>query len=101
MAVLLFSLSTNHDDRPICLNTMRCTLSLPPPLHNCITVDMLFNIVGPKIDGNYESWKYMGQNTARDRLAPGRGPSFPHPGVRRVFWCCSNNAHFFLYFIFS
>ena len=98
MAVLLFSLSTNHDDRPICLNTMRCTLSLPPPLHNCITVDMLFNIVGPKIDGNYESWKYMGQNTARDRLAPGRGPSFPHPGVRRVFWCCSNNAHFFFIF---
>ena len=95
MAVLLFSLSTNHDDRPICLNTMRFTLSLPPPLHNCITVDMLFNIVGHKIDGNYESWKYMGQNTARDRLAPGRGPSFPH----RFFWCCSNNAH--ISFIFS
>ena len=71
MAVLLFSLSTNHDDRPICLNTMRCTLSLPPPLH--------------KIDGNYEFWKYMGQNTARDRLALGRGPFFPHPGVRRFF----------------
>ena len=49
---------------------MRCTLRLPPPLHNnCTTVDMLFNIVGHKIDGNYESWKYMGQNTARDRLA--------------------------------
>ena len=85
MAVLLFSLSTNHDDRPICLNTMRCTLSLPPPLHKCITVDMLFNIVGHKIDGNYESWKYLGQNTARDRLAPGRGPSFPHTGVSRFF----------------
>ena len=71
MAVLLFSLSTNHDDRPICLNTMRCTLSLPLPLHNCITVDRVFNILGHKIDGNDESWKYMGQNTARDRLAPG------------------------------
>ena len=22
----------------------------------------------------------MGQKTMRDRLAPGRGPSFPHPG---------------------
>ena len=101
MAILLFSLSTNHDDRPICLNTMRGTLILPPPLHNCITVDMLFNIVGHKIDGNHESWKYMGQNTARDRLAPGRGPSFPKTGVRQCFWCCSNNAHIFLYFIFS
>ena len=30
---------------------------------------------------------------ARDRLAPGSGPSFPHPGVRRLFWCCSNTAH--------
>ena len=39
----------------ICLNTIRCALSLPPPLFNCITVDMLFNIVGRKIDGNYES----------------------------------------------
>ena len=95
MAVLLFSLLTNHDDRPICLNTMRCALSLPPPLYNCITVDMLFNIVGHKIDGNYESWKYMGQKTTRDRLAPGRGPSFPHPEVRRFFRYCSNNAHIF------
>ena len=68
MAVLLFSLYINHDDRPICLNTMGCGLSLPPPLHNCITVDMLFNIVGHKTDGNYESWK-MGQKTERDRLA--------------------------------
>ena len=96
MAVLLFSLSTNHDDRPICLNTMRCTLSLPPPLHNCITVDMLFHIVGHKIDGNYESWKYMGRNTARDRLAPGRGPSFPHPG----FFGAVQIMHiFFSYFL--
>ena len=31
-----------------------------PALYNCITVDMLFNIVGHKIDGNHESWKYMG-----------------------------------------
>ena len=97
MAVLLFSLSTNHNDRPICLNTMRCTLSLPPPLHNYITVDILFNIVGHKIDGNYESWKYMGQNTASDRLVPGRRPSFPHPGVRRFFWRCSNNTHIFFH----
>ena len=101
MAILLFFLSTNHDDCPICLNTVRRTLSLPPPLHNCITVDILFNIVGHKIDVNHEYWKYMGQNTARDRLAPGRGPSFPHPGVRRFLWCCSNNAHiFFIFHIF-
>ena len=85
MAVLLFCLSTNHDDRPICV----------------YTVDMLFNIVGHKIDGNYESCKYMGQTTARDRLASGRRPSFQHPGVRRFFWCCSNNAHiFFIFHIF-
>ena len=96
MAILLFSLSTNHDDRPICLNTMRCTLSLPPPLHNCITVDMLFNIVGHKIDGNHESWKYIGQNTARDRLAPG-----PHLGVRRFFGAVQIMHIFFSYFIFS
>ena len=76
----------------------RCTLSLPPSLYNCITVDMLFNIVGHTIDGNYESWKFLGQKTERDRLAPGRGPSFPHPGVRRVFLCCSNNAHIFFKF---
>ena len=97
MAVLLFSLSTNHDDRPTCLNAMRCTLSLPPPLYICITLGMLCNIVGQKIDGNYESWKYMGHKTARDRLPPGRGPSFPHRGVRRFFWCCSNYAHIFFH----
>ena len=68
----------------------------PQQLHY---VDILFNIVGHKIDGNYESWTYMGQTTARDRLAPGRGPSFPHRGVRRFFWCCSNNAH--ILFIFD
>ena len=61
MAVLLFSLLTNHGDCPICLHNMRCTLNLPQPLYNCITVDMLFNIVGHKIDGNYESWKYVTQ----------------------------------------
>ena len=98
MAVLLFSLSTNHDDRPTCLNTMRCTLSLPPRLYNCITVDMLFNIIGYRIDGSYESWKYMGHTTARDRLAPGRRPSFLHPGVRLFCWCCSTNAIFFSIF---
>ena len=85
MAVLLFSLYTNHDDGPICLNTMRCALSLHPPHYNCITVDMLFNVVGHKIDGNYESWKYMGQKMKRGRLAPPRGPSYPRPGVRRFF----------------
>ena len=56
---------------------------------------LLFNIVGHNIDCNYESWKYMGQKKMRNRLAPGRVPSFPHPGVRRVFRCCSNNAHIF------
>ena len=97
MSILLFSLSTINDDRPICLNIMRCTLSLPPPLYNCNTVAMLFNSVGHKIDGNYESWKYMGHKTARDRLAPGRGSFFSHPVVRRFCWCCSNNAHIFFH----
>ena len=78
MAVLLFSLSTNHDDCPVCLSNIRCTLSLPSSLYNGISLDMLFNIVGHKIDGNYESWKYLGQKTARDRLAPGRAV-FPTP----------------------
>ena len=55
---------------------------------------MLFNIVGHKIDGYYESWKYIGQKTARDRLAPGRGPSSPHPGVRR-FFCAVQIMHIF------
>ena len=100
MAILLFSLSTNHDDRPICLNTMRCTLSLPPLLHNCITVDMLFNVAGHKIDGNHESWKYMGQNTARDRLVPGREPSFPRPVVRRLFGAVQIMHIFFIFHIF-
>ena len=76
---------------------MRRGLSLPPPLYNCITVDMVFNTVGHKIDGNYESWKYMGQKTARDRLAPGRGPSFPHG-----FFGAVQIMHIsFSYFIFS
>ena len=64
---------------------MRCAVHLPPPFYNSITVDMLFNIVGHKIIGNYESWEYMGQTTERDRLVPGRGPYFPHPVVRRFF----------------
>ena len=87
---IIIFLETNHDDRPMLKNTMRCALSLPPPLYTCIAVDMLFNIVGHKIDGSYESWKYMGQKTTRDRLATGRGPSFPHPGVIRFFRFCSN-----------
>ena len=32
-----------------------------------------------------------------DRLAPGGWPAFPHPGVRRFFRCCSNNAHIFFH----
>ena len=43
--------------------------------YTCITVDMLFNIVGHKIDGNCESW-----NCLMQKLAPSRGQSFPHPG---------------------
>ena len=69
----------------MCLNTMKCALILLLSLYNCITVDMLFNIVDHKIDGNFESWKYMGPETARDRLAPGRGPSSPHSGARLIF----------------
>ena len=62
---------------------------------------MLFNIVGHKIDCNYETWKKYGAKTMRRRLAPGRAPSFPHPGVRRFSWCSSNNAHiFFIFHIF-
>ena len=101
MAVLLFSLYTNHDDRHICLNTMGCALNLPPPLYNCITVDMLFNIASHKIDGNHDSWKYMGQTMARDRLAPGRGSSFPHPGVTRLFGAVQiMHIFFFIFHIF-
>ena len=74
MAVLLLSLKTNHDDRPIRLNTKRCALSLPPPLYNCLTVDMLFNIVGHKIDCNYETWKNIGQKR--------RGTVLPQVGGR-------------------
>ena len=51
--------------------------------YNYITVDMLFNIVGHKIDGNYESWNCLMQKLGGDRLAPSRGPSSPHPGARR------------------
>ena len=51
----------------------------------------LFNIVGQKIDGNYESWKNMRQKTTS------RGTVFPTPGVRRFFRCCSNNAHLFFH----
>ena len=46
MAVLLFSLKTNHDDRPICLTTMMCALSLPPSLYNYITADTLVVTAG-------------------------------------------------------
>ena len=68
----------------------------PPPLYNFITADMLFNIVGHTIDGNYEYWKHGGE-TAKDRLAPGRRPSFPHPGER--FFCAVQIMHkLFSYF---
>ena len=63
-----------------------------PTLFNCITVDMLVNIVGHKIDGNYESWKHMGQKTARDLFAP----SSPHP----VFFGGVKMLHNFFFFIF-
>ena len=43
----------------------------------------------------------MGQKTARDRLAPGRGPSFPHPRVRRFFGAVQIMYILFSYFIFS
>ena len=87
MDVLLFSLYTNHDDRPMFEKYVVRFLPRPSQ-YNCITVDMLVNIVGHKIDGNYESWKYMGQKRRGDRLAPGRGPSSPHPGASRFFgWC--------------
>ena len=43
----------------------------------------------------------MGQNTARDRLAPGRRPSFPHPGVRLFFGAVKIMHIFFLFLIFS
>ena len=29
--------------------------------------------------------KKCGEKSTRDRLAPGRGPSFQHPGLRRFF----------------
>ena len=44
-----------------------------PAVFNCNTVDMLVNIVGHKIDANYETWTYLGQKRRGDRLDPGRG----------------------------
>ena len=41
---------------------------------------MLFNIVGHKIDGNYESWNCLLQKLRGDRHAPSRDPYSPHPG---------------------
>ena len=58
---------------------------------------MLFNIEGHEIDGNYESWKYTGQETARDRLAPGRGRSFPHPMGKTVFVGAVQIMHTFVF----
>ena len=40
----------------------------------------------------------MGQKTARDHLAPGRGPSFPHPGVRRLFGALQIMHMYFVHF---
>ena len=52
--------------------TVRCTcaLRLPPKitLYNCIIVDMLFNIVGHKIDENGESWNCLVQKRRGDRF---------------------------------
>ena len=101
MAILVFSLYTNHDDRPMCSNTMKFTLSLPPPLYNCITIDMLFNIVGHKIDVNYESWKYMWQKRP--------GTIFPQIGGRLsrtlmqdgFFGAVQITQILFSYFVFS
>ena len=45
----------------------------PAPLHYCITLYMLFNVVGHKIDGTYESWKYI------------EGAVFPTPWGKTVF----------------
>ena len=53
------------------------------------------------MDSNYESWKYMGQNTARHRFAPGREPSFPHPVIGRLFGVVQIMYILFSYFIFS
>ena len=72
----------------------------PAPLQ--LHYGMLFNIAGHKIDGNsYESWTFMGQKTARDRLAPGREPSFLHPRVRRCFGAIQMMHILFSYLIFS
>ena len=57
---------------------------------------MLLNILGHNIDGNDESLKIYGAKTARDRLAPGREPSLPHPGVRR-FFCTVQIIHIFFH----
>ncbi len=66
----------------LCSNNMR-HMCFKFTSYNYITVDMLFNIVGHKIDGNYESWNCLMQKLWGDRLAPSRGPSSPHPGARR------------------
>ena len=41
----------------------------------------------------------MGPKTAMDRLAPGRVPSFPNPGVRRFFGVVQIMHIFFSYFL--
>ena len=84
-------------------NTMRCALSLAPPLYNnyCIKVDMLFTTVGHNIDGNYESWKYMGKNWRGTVLPQVGGAVFPTPWGKR-FFCAVQIMHIlFSYFIFS
>ena len=48
---------------------------------------MLVNIVGHKLDGNYELWKYVGQKTERGLLCPGLGGHVPHSvGQDWLFW---------------
>ena len=72
---------------------MRCGLSLPPPLYNCI----IYVTQHCRPQDRRQLPSPGNVKTTRGRLAPGRGPSFAHPGVRRFFRYCSNNAHVFLH----
>ena len=38
-----------------------------------------------------------GGGRQEDRLAPGREPSSPHPGARRFFESCLNDAYFLIF----
>ena len=67
---------------------MRRALSLPPPLYNCIKVDMIVNIVSHEIDGNYEPWKYVAKNGVYGVAISLPQGVFQTTWGNKVFWEC-------------